>query len=115
MPRTKGGIKSHRRHKRVLALTKGQRMTRRFLFKRASEARLKSLWYATRDRRDRKGDMRKLWIMRINAAARLHGMSYSRFMDGLKKSGIDLDRKILAEMAVNDAAAFAAVVKSIAA
>jgi large subunit ribosomal protein L20 len=115
MPRTKGGVKSHRRHKRVLAITKGQRMSRHFLFKRASEARLKSLWYATRDRRDRKGDMRKLWIMRINAAARLHGMSYSRFMDGLKKSGIDLDRKILAEMAVNDAAAFAAVVKSIAA
>jgi large subunit ribosomal protein L20 len=115
MPRTKGGVKSHRRHKRVLALTKGQRMSRHFLFKRASEARLKSLWYATRDRRDRKGDMRKLWIIRINAAARLHGMSYSRFMDGLKKSGIDLDRKILAEMAVNDAAAFAAVVKSIAA
>jgi len=115
MPRTKGGVKSHRRHKRVLAITKGQRMSRPFRFKRASEARLKSLWYATRDRKDRKGDMRRLWIMRINAAARLHGMSYSRFMDGLKKSGIDLDRKILAEMAVNDAAAFAAVVKSIAA
>ncbi len=115
MPRTKGGVKSHRRHKRVLAITKGQRMSRHFLFKRASEARLKSLWYATRDRRDRKGDMRKLWILRINAAARLHGLSYSRFMSGLKKAGIDLDRKVLAEMAVSDAAAFAALVKTVSA
>ena len=115
MPRTKGGIKSHRRHKRVLAITKGQRMSRHTLFKRASEARLKSLWYATVHRRDRKGDFRKLWIMRINAAARLNGMSYSRFMDGLKKAGITLDRKILAEMAVHDAAAFTALVKSISA
>ncbi len=113
MPRTKGGIKSHRRHKRVLAITKGQRMSRHRLFKRASEARLKSLFYATRDRRARKADMRKLWILRINAAARLNGMSYSRFMDGLKKAGINLDRKVLAEMAVHDAAAFAALVKTV--
>ncbi len=115
MPRTKGGVKSHRRHKRVLAITKGQRMTRHRLFKRASEARLKSLWYATRDRRNRKRDMRKLWIIRINAAARLNGLSYSRLMDGLKKAGIDLDRKVLAEMAVSDSAAFTALVKSISA
>src|SRR5512138_1704523 len=112
MPRVKGGIKSHRRHKRVLAITKGQRMSRHFLFKRASEARLKSLWYATRDRRDRKGDMRKLWILRINAAARLHGLSYSRFMSGLKKAGIDINRKMLAEMAITDQAGFAALVKA---
>ncbi len=115
MPRTKGGVKSHRRHKRVLAITKGQRMSRHRLFKRASESRLKSLWYATRDRRNRKRDMRKLWIIRINAAARINGMSYSRLMDGLKKAGIDLDRKVLAEMAVRDSAAFAALVKSISA
>jgi large subunit ribosomal protein L20 len=112
MPRTKGGIKSHRRHKRVLAITKGQRMSRHSLIKRASEARIKSLFYATRDRRDRKRDLRKLWILRINAAARLHGLSYSRLIAGLKSAGIEIDRKLLAEMAVSDSAAFAQVVKS---
>ena len=107
MPRVKGGPRARRRHKKVLKLTKGQRGTKHALYRRANEAMLKSLWYAYRDRRNRKRDFRRLWITRINAAARLNGLSYSRFMHGLGKAGVDIDRKILAELAVNDADAFA--------
>ena len=107
MPRVKGGPRARLRHKKVLKLTKGQRGTKHALYRRANEAMLKSLWYAYRDRRNRKRDFRRLWITRINAAARLNGLSYSRFMHGLGKAGVEIDRKILAELAVNDAAAFA--------
>ena len=107
MPRVKGGPRARRRHRKVLKLTKGQRGTKPPLYRRANEAMLKSLWYAYRDRRNRKRDFRRLWITRINAAARLNGLSYSRFMHGLGKAGVEIDRKILAELAVNDAEAFA--------
>ena len=108
--RVKGGPQGHLRHKKVLKITKGQRGSRHFLFKRASEAMLKSMWYATRDRRVRKRDLRKLWIARINAAARLNGMSYSRLVSAMKKANITLNRKMLADLAVRDPQAFAAVV-----
>jgi len=108
--RVKGGPQGHLRHKKVLKITKGQRGTRHFLFKRASEAMLKSMWYATRDRRTRKRDLRKLWIARINAAARLNGLSYSRLVSAMKKANITLNRKMLADLAVRDPQAFAAVV-----
>ena len=107
MPRVKGGPRARRRHKKVLQLTKGQKGTKHALYRRANEAMLKSLWYAYRDRRNRKRDFRRLWITRINAAARLNGLSYSRFIHGLGKAGVEIDRKILAELAVNDAEAFA--------
>jgi large subunit ribosomal protein L20 len=110
MTRIKGGPYGHRRHKRVLKITKGQRGAKHFLFKRANEAMLKSLWYATRDRRVRKRDLRKLWIARINAAARLNGTTYSRLVAALKKANIALNRKMLADIAVRDPKAFAAVV-----
>jgi large subunit ribosomal protein L20 len=108
--RVKGGPQGHLRHKRVLKITKGQRGAKHRLFKRANEAMLKSLWYATRDRRVRKRDLRKLWIARINAAARLNGTTYSRLVSALKKAGIDLNRKMLADIAVRDPQTFAAVV-----
>ena len=108
--RVKGGPQGHLRHKKVLKITKGQRGTRHFLFKRASEAMLKSMWYATRDRRVRKRDLRKLWIARINAAARLNGITYSRLVSAMKKANITLNRKMLADLAVRDPQAFAAVV-----
>lgn len=110
MARVKGGPFGHRRHKKIFAYTKGQRGTRHFLFKRASEAMLKSMWYATRDRKVRKRDLRKLWIARINAAARLNGISYSRLIAAMKKTEITLNRKMLADLAVRDPQAFAAVV-----
>jgi len=108
--RVKGGPRGHQRHKKVLRITKGQRGAKHRLFKRANEAMLKSLWYATRDRRVRKRDLRKLWIARINAAARLNGTTYSRLIAGLKKANIELNRKMLADIAVRDPQAFAAVV-----
>ena len=108
--RVKGGPQGHLRHKKVLKITKGQRGSRHLLFKRASEAMLKSMWYATRDRRVRKRDLRKLWIARINAAARLNGISYSRLVSAMKKANITLNRKLLADLAVRDPQAFAAVV-----
>ena len=111
MARVKRGVPAHARHKKVLALTKGQRGTRHFLFRRANEAMLKSLWYAYRDRRDRKRQMRRLWIARINAAARQNGMTYSRLIAGLIAAGVDLDRKVLADMAVRDAVAFTKIVE----
>lgn len=110
MTRVKGGPAARSKHKKVLKSTKGQRATKSKLFRRANEARLKSLAYATRDRRNRKRDMRRLWIVRINAGARQHGMSYSRFINGLRVAGVDVNRKMLADMAVRDADAFAAIV-----
>jgi large subunit ribosomal protein L20 len=110
MARVKGGPQGHLRHKKVLKLTKGQRGAKHRLFKRANEAMLKSLWYATRDRRVRKRDMRKLWIARINAAARLNGTTYSKLVAALKKANIGLNRKMLSDMAIRDPQIFAAVV-----
>ncbi len=110
MTRVKGGPYGHRRHKKVLKITKGQRGTRHFLFKRANEAMLKSLWYASRDRRTRKRDLRRLWIARINAAARLNGTTYSRLVSSMKKADITINRKMLADLAVRDPQAFSAVV-----
>ena len=110
MTRIKGGPYGHLRHKKILKITKGQRGAKHFLFKRANEAMLKSLWYATRDRRVRKRDLRRLWIARINAAARLNGTTYSRLVSAMKKSNITLNRKMLADIAVRDPNAFAAVV-----
>lgn len=111
MPRVKGGPRERRRHKKVLQQTKGHRGVRHRLYRRASESRLHALSYAYAHRRERKGDMRRIWIQRINAAARLNGLSYSRLIDGLKKAGIEVDRKVLAELAVHDPASFAAVVE----
>src|SRR5512145_1387178 len=112
MTRVKGGPQGHLRHKKILKITKGQRGAKNRLFRRANEAMLKSLWYATRDRRSRKRDLRKLWITRINAAARLNGISYSRLVYGMKNAGIMLNRKVLADLAVRDPQAFTAVVKA---
>ena len=108
--RVKGGPQGHLRHKKILKITKGQRGAKHRLFKRANEAMLKSLWYATRDRRVRKRDLRKLWIARINAAARLNGTTYSKLVAMLKKANIELNRKMLSDMAIRDPQAFAAVV-----
>jgi len=110
MARVKGGPQGYRRHKKVLKYTKGQRGSKHLLFKRANEAMLKSMWYSYRDRRVRKRDMRKLWIARINAAARMNGTTYSRLMSALKKANIMLNRKVLADMAIRDPHAFATVV-----
>jgi large subunit ribosomal protein L20 len=110
MARVKGGPKGHLRHKKVLKLTKGQKNARSKRFKVANEAMLKSLWYSYRDRRVRKRELRKLWIARINAAARLNGTTYSRLIAAMKKANITLNRKMLADMAVRDPQAFAAVV-----
>ena len=108
--RVKRGPHSHLRHKKVLKITKGQRGSKHLLFRRANEAMLKSLWYATRDRRVRKRDLRKLWIARINAAARLNGTTYSKLVSALKKANIELNRKMLADIAVREPGTFAAVV-----
>ena len=110
MARVKGGPQGYRRHKKVLKFTKGQKGSKHLLFKRANEAMLKSLWYSFRDRRVRKRDLRKLWIARINAAARLNGTTYSRLMYSIKKANIEINRKMLADLAVRDPGAFAAVV-----
>lgn len=110
MARVKTGPYRRQHHKKVLKLTKGQFGTRHRLFRRANEAMLKSLWYSYRDRRVRKRDLRKLWIARINAAARLNGTTYSRLIHGMKDSQIVINRKILADLAVRDPKTFAAVV-----
>jgi large subunit ribosomal protein L20 len=107
--RVKGGYRPHLRHKKVLKHTKGTRGAYHRLFKRANEAMLHSLWYAYRDRRNRRRDLRRLWIVRINAAARLNGLSYSRLMAGLHKANVVLDRKTLADLAVRDPQAFTKV------
>lgn len=106
MPRVKGGIVTHRRHKKVLKLTKGHRASKHSLYRRAHESMLHSLSYAYQHRRERKGDMRRLWITRINAASRAGGLSYSKFINALKKSNIEINCKMLAEMAVNDPPGF---------
>jgi large subunit ribosomal protein L20 len=113
MARTKGGYVTRRSHKKVLKLTKGQWGSKHLLFRRANEAMMKSLWYAYRDRRQRRRQLRVLWIARINAAARANGMSYSRLIPALKKANIELDRKILADLAVRDSATFAAIVDAV--
>ena len=111
MPRVKVGVTAHRRHKKILKLAKGYRGARSKLFKTANQAVLKALSYAKADRRAKKSDFRKLWIARINAAARMNGLSYSKFMYGLKLAEVNVNRKILAELAVNDAAGFTALVE----
>ena len=108
--RVKGGPQGYKRHKKILKITKGQRGSKHLLFRRANEAMLKSLWYATRDRRVRKRDLRKLWIARINAAARLNGTTYSKLVAALKKANIELNRKMLSDMAIREPQAFAAVI-----
>jgi large subunit ribosomal protein L20 len=110
MPRVKTGVVRRRRHKKILKLAKGFYSGRRKHFRKAKEQLERSMYYAFRDRKQKKREFRKLWIIRINAACRLNDISYSRFINGLKKAGIELDRKILADMAMNDAAAFSAVV-----
>ncbi|MFC2070807.1 50S ribosomal protein L20, partial [Chloroflexota bacterium] len=109
----KRGVTAHRRHKKVLAMTKGQRATRHSLYRRAHEAMLKSLAYSYAHRKKRKGDMRRLWISRINAASRANGVTYGQFIDGLNKSGIEINRKMLAEMAVKEPEAFARIVTTV--
>ena len=112
MPRVKRGVPAHKKHKKLLQLAEGHRGTRRNLIRPARESVMRSLAYMYRDRRNRKRDMRSLWITRINAAARIHGISYSRLMHALHIANIEVDRKILAEMAVNDHAAFSTLVKT---
>ncbi|MGQ9684250.1 MAG: 50S ribosomal protein L20 [Anaerolineae bacterium] len=107
MPRVKRGVPARQRHKKVLKLTAGQRLSKHLLYRRANEAMLKSLAYAYRDRRDRKRDMRRLWIQRINAAARELGLTYSTLMCGLRVAGVEVDRKMLADLAVRDVNGFA--------
>jgi large subunit ribosomal protein L20 len=107
MARVKGGFVTRRRHKKILKLAKGYFGSKHRIFKTANAQVMKSLLYAYRDRRQKKRDFRKLWITRINAAARLNGLSYSKLMFGLKNSGITINRKMLADLAVNDSAAFA--------
>lgn len=111
MARVKGGPHRHLRHKKVLKYTKGQFGSRHRLIRRANEARLKSMWYATRDRKNRKRDLRRLWITRINAGARQNGISYSQFIFALRKANILLNRKMLADLAVRDPKTFTAVVE----
>jgi large subunit ribosomal protein L20 len=110
--RVKTGPVTQRKHKKVLKLTKGQRGSKHRLFKRGNEAMMKSLEYSYRDRRNRKREFRRLWIARINAASRENGLSYSRFMNGLKAAGIELDRKVLADIAIHDAAGFSKLVET---
>ena len=110
MARTRTGIVRRRRHKKVLKLTKGQWGTRSKNFKRANEAMMRSLWYAYRDRRQRRRQLRRLWIQRINAAARQNGMKYSQLVNGLKRADVELDRKSLAAIAIQDAQTFGKIV-----
>ncbi|EAI6638465.1 50S ribosomal protein L20 [Campylobacter jejuni] len=112
MARVKTGVVRRRRHKKVLKLARGFYSGRRKHFRKAKEQLERSLVYAYRDRRRKKRDLRRLWIVRINAACRLNDLSYSRFINGLKKAGIELDRKILADLAMNDAAAFAKIAEA---
>lgn len=112
MPRVKRGVPAHKKHKKILEMAEGHRGTRKRLFRPAHESVMRSMAYMYRDRRNRKRDMRRLWIIRINAAAQMHGVNYSRLMHALRTANIDIDRKMLAEMAVNDEAAFSAIVKA---
>ena len=106
MTRVKRGVTASNRHRKVLKLTRGQKGSKHLLFRRANEAMLKSLWYSYRDRRNRKRDFRRLWIARINAATRQAGISYSRFIQGLRQADIDVNRKMLAEIAATDQSRF---------
>ena len=110
MSRVKRGVTAHARHKRLLQDAEGRKGTRSRLVKPAREALLHALAYATRDRKQRKRDMRGLWIVRINAAVRNHGWTYGRFIEGLKKADVQIDRKILADLAVRDAGTFTKIV-----
>lgn len=110
MARVKTGVVRRKRHNKIRNMVKGQWGSRSKLWKRANEAFLKSYWYSYRDRKFRAREMRKLWIVRINAASRLNGMSYSRFISGLKAAGVELDRKVLADIAVRDAVTFTKLV-----
>lgn len=107
MPRVKPGVTARKRHKKILKLAKGYYGAKSKIFRKANEQVLKSLSYAYRDRKNRKRDFRKLWIARINAEARNNGLSYSRMINGLKVAGVDINRKMLADLAVNDNGAFA--------
>ncbi len=111
MPRVKGGTTTKKRHKKILERAKGYRGSKSRHFKRANEQVLHSLAYSYRDRRQRRRNFRKLWIIRINAAARENGMSYSRFMNGLKAAELEIDRKVLADLALHDAQAFSDLVE----
>lgn len=113
MARVKGAMHTRKRRKKILKLAKGYRGAKSKLFRTANQAVMKSLVYAYRDRKQKKRDFRKLWIARINAATRMNGMSYSKFMNGLKKNGIEINRKMLAEIAVSDPAAFAKLVEKV--
>jgi large subunit ribosomal protein L20 len=112
MARVKTGVVRRQRHKKLLKITKGQFGTRSKLFRRANEAMLHSLWYSYRDRRQRRRDLRRLWIVRINAGARQNGITYSKLIHGLKQADITINRKMLADLAVRDPNAFAAVVSA---
>ena len=109
MARVKRGVQARARHKKVLKEAKGYYGARRKVYRVAKQAVTKAAQYSYRDRRQRKRQFRRLWIVRINAAARAHGLSYSRFMDGLNKADIEIDRKVLADLAVHDSAAFGAL------
>jgi len=111
LARIKKGVTARQRHKKILAMMKGQRATRHSLYRRAHESMMHSLSYAYAHRRERKGDMRRLWIARINAASQANGMSYSQFIESLKKADIELNRKVLADMAVREPAVFADLVR----
>ena len=111
MPRVKVGVTAHRRHKKILKLAKGYKGSKSKQFKKANETVMKALYYARRDRRAKKGVFRRLWIARINAAARTNGISYSRLIAGLTKAGVEVNRKMLADLAINDANAFAKMVE----
>ena len=113
MPRVKRGVTAHARHKKILALAKGFRGRRKNVFRIAKEAVMRAGQYAYRDRRNKKRVFRQLWIARINAASRGLGLTYSKFMAGLKKANIDIDRKVLADMAVNDPAGFGSIVEKV--
>ena len=111
MPRVKSGVTAHKRHKKILKLAKGYRGARSKQFKKANELVMKALYYARRDRRAKKGEFRRLWIARINAAARINGISYSRLICGLTKAGVEVNRKMLTDLAVSDANAFTKLVE----
>ncbi|WP_295919917.1 50S ribosomal protein L20 [Anaerovibrio lipolyticus] len=110
MPRVKSGVTAHRRHNKILKLAKGYKGSKSKQFKKANETVMKALYYARRDRRAKKGVFRRLWIARINAAARANGISYSRLIAGLTKAGVEVNRKMLADLAIGDANAFAQMV-----
>ena len=111
MPRVKVGVTAHRRHKKILKLAKGYKGSKSKQFKKANETVMKALFYARRDRRAKKGNFRRLWLARSNAAARTNGISYSKLINGLTKAGVEVNRKMLADLAISDAAAFTKLVE----